>query len=199
MTDSKPGIINSIEYALHAMNKPIPADIDAMLGPPLWRSFVEVCGVKEDMADEAVAKYREYYNDKGMLENTLYDGISQLLIKLQKRNIKIALATSKPEFYAKQILEHFDISQYFDFIAGSEMDGTRSNKAEVISYALQNFNDCLPVMIGDRKHDIIGARASNIDSVGVLWGYGSEKELQDAKPTAIVATMQQLYDLIISS
>ena len=198
LTDSKPGIINSIQYALNALNLPIPANIDTMLGPPLWKSFVEICGVAEDAVDDAVAKYREYFNAKGMFENSVYDGIGELLACLQKAGLKLAVATSKPEFYAKQILEHFDLAHYFTTIAGSEMDGTRSEKAEVIAYALENFRGATSVMIGDRKHDILGAKACQIDSIGVIWGYGSRDELHAAAPTHLASNTNELYNIICS-
>jgi len=201
LTDSQEGIVNSIRFALSYFGFEMSSleELNRFLGPPLWNSFREFCGFDDGQVDEAVRIYREYYNEKGIFENRVYDGIADALESLTTSGIKVAVATSKPAKYAKIILDHFDLSRYFYLIAGSEMDGTRSDKAEVIAYALDSLDiarNMKTVMIGDRKHDIIGARAHGIDSIGVLWGYGGRAELESADATKIVSSTKELQHII---
>ena len=203
LTDSSPGIKNSIIYALKKCNITVndTSELDKFLGPPLHESFKEFCGFAEDKAWEAVSFYREYFSTKGLLEKNLYSGITDMLGVLAEKGKRLILATSKPQPFTDKIIEHFDLSKYFEFIAGSNMDGTRSKKAEVIEYAL---NECgvtdksRTVMIGDRKHDIIGAEAVGIDSIGVEYGYGDYEELSNAGSTYIVKTVDELERLLCS-
>jgi phosphoglycolate phosphatase len=170
------------------------------IGPPLRSSFQEFYGFTETDAERAVEKYREYFSDIGIFENKLYYGVVKFLKQLKDFGITMIIATSKPTVYAKKIASHFEISQYFENIVGSELDGTRSRKAEIITHALEAFNinhKTQSVMIGDRKHDIIGAHEIGIASVGVLWGYGSYLELEDAKATKIVNSLDELYYFIL--
>ena len=193
LTDSKPGILRSMQYAMRCFGAEISdGDLDAysfMLGPPLRESFKIIkerfglCGVSDEAA---VAKYREYYIPKGMFENNLYPGAQSLLKDLKSAGKTVILATSKAETYSRQILEHFDILRYFDLTVGAELDGRRSDKTEVILYALEkcgissDAEKKQSVMIGDKRHDIDGAAAAGIESVGVLYGYGSAEELSEA-------------------
>ena len=139
--------------------------------------------------------YREYFAVKGIFENKVYEGIAEALAALRASGVKISLATSKPEIYAKQILQHFDLIEYFDAVAGSEMDGSRTKKAEVVERALMllgnpDVRGC--VMIGDREHDIIGGKAHGMDTIGVTFGYGSEDELQNAGATHVAHTPAEI-------
>lgn len=201
LTDSSPGIINSIIYALKKYDIKVDdtSELRKFLGPPLHESFKEFYGFDENKAWEAVSFYREYFSTKGLLENEVYNGISSLLQKLRDNGKRLVLATSKPQRFTDKILEHFDLTKYFEFVAGSNMDGTRSKKADVIEYALHQCrvtDKSKAVMIGDREHDIIGASAVGIDSIGVEYGYGNYEELSNAGGTYIVKTVNELNDLI---
>ncbi len=201
VTDSKIGILKSADYALRhfGIETENLDDIQKFIGPPLHFSFTKIFNLSEEETIIAIEKYRERYSKLGIYENTLYIGIVELLKELKANGKKVILATSKPKFYADKILNYFDITGYFDFVAGSEMDGSRSEKAEVISYALENmgiadFSEC--VMIGDREHDIIGAKSIGVASIGVLYGYGSRGELEKAGADRIASTVQELSVLI---
>lgn len=201
LTDSSSGIINSILYSLNKMGiKGTDTDkLKKFLGPPLVDSFMDYCGFSREKAETAVEYYREYFSTKGLLENTVYNGIPELLSSLKKLGKTLIVATSKPEPFTNRILEHFDLTKYFDFIAGSNMDNTRCKKAEVISYAL---NSCHitdlsdTVMIGDREHDIIGAKTVGISSIGVLYGYGSYEELYAAGADYIAEKAKDILTII---
>ena len=191
LTDPKDGILNSILYALKWLGiiENDPNRLLKFIGPPLKDSYMEYYGLEEDMAVQAIEKYREYFSTKGIFENKVYPGIPELLEELSSLGKTLVLATSKPTIFAQRILDHFNLASYFHFTAGSNLDGSRTRKSEVIDYALNA--SCLPthskaVMIGDRKYDIIGAKEIGIDSIGVLYGYGSRQELEKENPTHIV-------------
>ena len=153
---------------------------------------------RED-AVEAVEKYREYYRVKGIFENKLYNGIIRLFEDLKGRGKKIVLATSKPEKFAVEILKHFEIYDFFDFVAGATMDETRTDKGEVIKYAIDSLGICDTseiIMVGDRKYDIEGAHKLGIKAIGVMYGYGSKEELQNAKADYIVENTKEIEDII---
>lgn len=197
LTDSSPGIINSIIYALNKYNIAVEntSQLRKFLGPPLHESFKDFYGFDENKAMEAVGFYREYFSTKGIFENEVYEGIASLLQSLSERGKRLILATSKPQPFTDKIMEHFDLTQYFECIAGSNMDGTRSKKADVISYALQQCDvtdKSKTVMIGDRAQDIIGAKSVGIDAIGVEYGYGDYDELNDAGANYIVKTVDEL-------
>ena len=204
LTDSEPGIINSIEYALKKYDIEIEnkADLRKFLGPPLVESFKQYCDFSENKAEQAVEFYREYFREKGIFENNVYQGVVELLEALKAQNKRLIVATSKPEPFTYRILEHFDLLKYFDFVAGSNMDNTRCKKDEVIGYAL---NSCgitdlqSAVMIGDREHDIIGANKVGIASIGVLYGYGDLQELEAAGATHIAKDTHQIYKIVTSN
>ncbi|MEZ3420732.1 MAG: HAD family hydrolase [Eubacterium sp.] len=201
LTDSSQGIINSIFYALHKMGiDETDADkLKKFLGPPLIDSFKEFYGFSQETAEQAVAYYREYFSTKGLLENSVYSGIPELLGTLNTLGKRLIITTSKPEPYTIRILEHFDLIKYFDFVAGSNMDNTRCKKAEVISYALASckITDMdNTVMIGDREHDIIGAKAVGISSIGVLYGYGSYEELNTAGADYTAKDTEDILNII---
>ena len=197
LTDPKTGITRSVQYALEKYGIRIENtdELCPFIGPPLKESFIKFFGFDEEMASDAVAKYREYFATIGIYENVIYDGVPEMLETLKNKNRDIILATSKPTVYAKKILEYFEIDKYFRFISGSELDGRRTNKAEVINYALRNCQiDDLSsvVMVGDRKHDILGAKQAGVLSVGVLYGYGSYEELANASPDKLVSSIGEL-------
>lgn len=202
LTDSKIGITKSVQYALSKNNIKVDSldDLEKFIGPPLKDSFMEFYSFEEERALKSIEFYREYYSDKGIFENEVYDGIPDLLRKLKDKGFIIALATSKPTYFAEIILEHFNLKEYFDIVVGSNLDETRTSKAEVIAYAIQqlkmnNLQDV--IMIGDRKHDVIGAKMNNLDSVGVLYGFGSKEELEEAGATYIVSSVEEIYNLIV--
>lgn len=201
LTDPKEGITKSVQYALKRMgivvedtNQLIP-----FIGPPLAKSFMEQYSFSESQAQQAVKYYREYFSDRGIFENEIYPGVKPLLKTLKTQDRTVILATSKPTYFAQKILDHFDISHYFDFVCGSNMDGTRSDKTEIIGYILDQMklDKKNTVMIGDRMHDIIGAHHNQIDAFAVLYGYGSEKELMDSNPTKTVKTVEELYSELV--
>jgi len=196
LTDSQAGIINSAKYALsHFGIESNSATLRKFIGPPLRNSFKSHYGFSEEKAELAVAKYREYFAETGIWENEVYPGIHELLGELKKRGNILAVATSKAYFFAEKILERFELKDYFDFAAGSELDGTRSKKSDVINFAL-DFLDPIRnkncVMIGDREHDINGAKEAAVHSIGVTYGYGSREELESAGAEAIAENIEEL-------
>lgn len=202
LTDPQEGITNSVAYALeqYGIHVEDRSSLNKFIGPPLKDSFMEYYGFAEDRAEEAVWKYREYFNEDGIFENKVYPGIPQMLQRLNDQGKILIVATSKPTVYAKRILVRFELSQYFADVQGSEMDGRRTKKEEVISYALEQnqiTDNAQAVMIGDREHDIIGAKKCGLDSIGVLFGYGSREELEGCGAGQIVDTVQMLEDLLI--
>ncbi len=201
LTDSSPGIINSIIYALKKYNIAVDdtSELRKFLGPPLHESFKEFYGFDDDKAMEATLYYREYFSTRGLLENEVYNDIPSLLQILAGKGKRLIVATSKPQEFTNKIMDHFDLTKYFEFIAGSNMDGTRSKKSEVIEYALhecQITDKSKTVMVGDRMHDIIGAKTIGIDSIGVEYGYGDYDELNSAGATYIAKTVDELKNII---
>ena len=187
LTDPFEGISNSIIYALKkfgiaAPDKPL---LKKFIGPPLTESFSEYCGLNHSDALRAVDYYREYFSVAGIFENKPYEGVCELLSGLKERGYTAIVATSKPEQFAKAIVQHFRLEQYFKEICGATMDQSRTQKADVIAYALKKCeikekDKKRAVMVGDRKHDIIGAKTNGLSSIGVLYGYGSKEELLEA-------------------
>ena len=202
LTDSMLGITKSVQYALKKFNIEVTSlnDLCKFIGPPLKESFKEFYNFSEEDAERGVTFYREYFADKGIFENKPYENIDKLLKELKENNKVLILATSKPEPYALRIMEHFNLAQYFDFMAGSTLDGSRSKKSAVISYVLREnniINLSEVIMIGDRKHDILGAKENMIDSVGVLYGYGNLDELSSAGANFIVKDIYELKNLLL--
>lgn len=202
ITDSGKGILNAVVYALDKYNITVSdfSEVTCFIGPPLTDSFQHYYGFSEEKAIQAVGYFREYYADKGIFENTLFEGIRELLAELSDQGKQVILATSKPEVYAKIILEHFQLTPYFKYIAGSNLDGSRVRKAAVIRYALDasNISDLSSViMIGDREHDINGAQQVGIPSIGVLFGYGDHEELHSAGADYIVEDVASLSKLLL--
>ena len=197
LTDPKIGITKSVQYALKKFGIEVKNadDLRPFIGPPLRDSFKRFYGFDDIETENAVAFYREYFSSKGIYENTIYDGAKKMLQELKASQRTLILATSKPTVYAVEILKYFNIYEYFTFISGSELDGLRSGKSEVIRYAIeQNAISDLSkiIMVGDREHDIIGAKDVGILSVGVLFGYGDYDELQEAGADFIVSNIKEL-------
>lgn len=199
LTDSAPGIIHSVQYALKKYGiEAEENDLRSFIGPPLVHSFQERFGFDHDKALEAVAYYREYFTAGGMFENSVYPGVEEMLQKLKEEGLMLAVATSKPEFFSKQILEHFALTRYFDFIGGAAMDETRTTKVEVLSYALQELqvDPAKAVMIGDRENDMEAASLLGTESIGVLYGYGSKEELANAGAKVFAETPMDICRII---
>lgn len=198
LTDPKAGITKGVQYAL-AKAGIIVEDLDQLdcfIGPPLAPSFSEFYGFSEAEAVKAVGAYREYYSVTGMYENLLYEGIPELLELLRSQGRKLVVATSKPTVFSRKILDHFRLTSYFHDIVGSNLDGSLSDKGEIIAYILKqhSIDKDMAVMIGDRKFDVIGAKHNGIDSIAIGYGYGSEAELTEAKPTHHFRTLQELQE-----
>jgi len=205
LTDSGEGVGNGVLYALDKMGLPRPESDAALrryLGPPLWTSFTDYAGVTDaDEIAQAVVFYREYYNSTGQYENKVYDGIPELLTELNASGKRLAVATSKVDYSALNILRHFNLDHHFDVIAGSDESGAqRGTKALVIAHALDELKMCdgtSIVMIGDREHDIHGAKEHGLPAIGVLYGYGDHAELSAAGAYGIVSTVPELRTVLL--
>lgn len=193
ITDPGEGITNSVAYALQKFGIEVAdrKELYSFIGPPLYESFEKFFGFSHEDALKAVDIYREYYRPKGVFECFVYDGIEELLRRLHADGKTVIVATSKPEEFAVQIMEHFGLKKYFTYIAGATMDGSRILKADIIDYALKTcgVTDLSSVvMVGDREHDVIGAQKIGVDSIGVLFGYGDRAEHEKAGATYIAET-----------
>lgn len=202
LTDPGEGITNSVAYALRKYGIEVSdrSELYKFIGPPLKDSFMKYYGFDEDKAEEAIAYYREYFRDTGIFENRVYEGVEDMLRGLHANGKRIVLATSKPEEFAIRILEHFGLRKYFTVVAGASMDSSRSKKGDVIAYAIslcESFEKYTAVMVGDREHDIIGAKENGLKSIGVLYGYGDEKELKTAGADYIVSSPIEVLLLIL--
>ena len=190
LTDSGPGITNAVAYALEQLGRPAmtQAERDRFVGPPLHDSFRIFCGMTEEESLEAVRLFRVYYNDRGVYENSVYPGIEDMLEALTAQGKKLAVATSKPEHMAKKVIAHFGLDRWLTQIAGASLDTSRNKKDQVIAYALREFgiDRQRAVMVGDREHDVFGAAAFGIPTVGVTWGYGSREELEHSGARFVV-------------
>ena len=202
ITDSAEGIINCVEHALRQMGRDVPqrSSLYRFIGPPLMDSFRNFCGMDNEQAAEATRLYRERYKNIGIFENAVYSGAAEMLARIRAAGRRTALATSKPEVYARRIISHFCLDEYFDFVGGAEMTGERTNKAAVIRYVMKSCGAEADktLMVGDRHHDIEGAAAEGIDSLGVLYGYGSKEELEKAGADYIAETPAQTADIILA-
>ena len=205
LTDPKIGITTCVQYALHSfgIEEPDLDKLEPFIGPPLRDSFMEFYGFTAEQAEEAVAKYRERFQNTGIFENEVYAGIPEMLKNLQSKGYFLALASSKPQIYVERILEHFDLKKYFAVVVGSELDGTRETKDQVVQETLHQLFKENPIepdqvyMIGDRKFDVEGARALGVESVGVTYGYGSKEELKEAKADYIVQSVEELEKFLL--
>lgn len=198
LTDPGVGITNSVAYALKKWDIEVSARslLYPFIGPPLSDSFQRYFGFSKEDSMKAIEYYREYFRDRGIFENEVYPGVHEMLTALRNEGKTIVLATSKPEGFAKTILEHFDLAKYFDFVAGASMDESRSKKGQVIAYALESLritDKSTVVMVGDREHDVMGAKENSLDCIGVLFGYGSREELETAGATYVA---EQVGDIL---
>ena len=201
LTDPGEGITNSVAYALKKFNIIVEdkTELYNFIGPPLIDSFMKYYGMNYEDGLKAVEYYREYFGVTGIFENHVFDGIHEMLERVKKSGRTISLATSKPEVYAKRILEHFDLKKYFDFVGGATMDESRSKKSDVIKHTLQQLgvtDKSRVVMVGDRHHDIDGANQNGLDSIGVLFGYGDRAELQNAGATYIAESVDDIVKFL---
>ena len=199
LTDPKEGITKCVRYALDKMGIK-EENLDNLLcfiGPPLADSFKDFCNMTEKDALRAVEYYRERFSEKGILENKPIDGITELLSALKEKNMTVALATSEPLVFARRVLDNFALTQYFDIVVGATLDGTLSEKKDVIAAVLKQLpNAENPVMVGDRRQDVIGAKLCGIPCIGVRFGYAEENELEEAGADKIAATPRELYTFL---
>lgn len=199
LTDPKVGITKSVQYALRKFG--IAAELDELvpfIGPPLQGSFMEFYGLCDEDSRKAVKYYRDYFSESGIYENEIYSEIETLLQEIKGKSATLIIATSKPTLFAKQILDHFGIAKYFDVIMGSHLDGSLSDKTELIGHIISAYNvdKQKSVMIGDRKHDILGAKNCGIESIGVGYGYGTKEELLEAGATKYVKSVYELREYL---
>ena len=201
LTDSGEGIINCAAYTLEHYGLPVPSReaMRVFVGPPLHESFIKF-GVPADQTAEAIRIYRSRYIPIGKFENEPYPGIRELLEKLVSDGHRLYVATSKPENTSLEILDHFDLSKYFTRICGASTDFSRNTKAEVIAYLLElNGQTENAIMVGDTAFDVIGAKAHGIPTIGVSWGYGEVKDMEEAGAIGIANTMDELYEMLTRS
>jgi phosphoglycolate phosphatase len=196
LTDSALGITNSVMYALKTLGISLPErkELYKFIGPPLGESFKKFYGFSEEEAVRAIKIYREYFADKGLYENELYPDIPETLRLLKQNNNNLLVATSKPEVFARRIIDHFGLTPYFSYVAGADLGETRGEKANIIKIALSEsgLSPHGAVMVGDREHDIIGAKKCGLLSVGVLYGFGSLSELTQAGADAIAEKVSDI-------
>ena len=200
LTESGEGITKSVQYALGKLGKP-EEDLEKLkvfIGPPLMEQFMKYADLDEETARKAVEYYRERYSEKGIFENRPYPGVEDMLKELKRKKYLLTVTSSKPEYYVKQILDHFQLTGYFDEIVGSEMNGKRTNKAEVIEETLSRLHMSdkrdQVIMIGDKEHDVFGARKAGLKCIAVSYGYGTEEELKNAAPFKTVASTDEILD-----
>ncbi|WP_195987606.1 HAD family hydrolase [Clostridium sp. D53t1_180928_C8] len=202
LTDPKVGITKSVDYALNKFNIKVDNldELCKFIGPPLKDAFMEYYNFTEVQSEEAIKYYRDYFSERGIYENFVYEGLENMLKLLNDNNKICIVATSKPTVFAVKILEHFNLNKYFSFICGSNIDGTRSKKKEVIQHVIERnkIKDLSQViMVGDRKHDVYGAKEIGLQSVGVLYGYGDYDELRNSGADYIVNNIKELSNLLI--
>ena len=197
LTDPREGITRSIQYGLSKMgiDEPDLSKLEHFIGPPLLQAFMEFYSFSEAQAWEAVGYYRERFSVTGLYENHVFDGVTPLLEELVGQGRQLYIATSKPQIYAREIARHFDFAKHFNVIYGSELDGTRTNKIELIAHLMaeQGLDPAQTLMIGDRKHDLIGARQNGLDAAAVGYGFGSFEELNSHTPAYHFETLVQLH------
>jgi phosphoglycolate phosphatase len=197
LTDSRPGILASMRHAMTVLGIEIPADeaLSRLIGPPTRDAFRELLGSSDpELNERTIAIYRQRYATLGLFESSLYPGIAQGLQALREAGFGLSVVTSKPEVYANTIIDHFELRRYFEHVYGSELSGERSNKGELIAHVLSStgISPARVWMIGDRLHDIAGAKQNGLSAAGVLWGYGSREELSAAGADVLFQTMPEL-------
>ena len=198
LTDPREGITGSIQYALDKVGAQVPekSQLEWCIGPPLRQSFVEMIG--EVSADAAMQHYRDRFDELGWSENVPYAGIHDALQALTDLGVNLHVASSKPRLFVERILHHFDLAIFFDGVYGSNLDGTLGDKKDLLAHALatQSVEADVTIMLGDRKFDVIGARHNNMLPVGVLWGYGSEDELQTAGAHRLLKEVDEIVTVV---
>lgn len=205
ISDPKVGICTSAQHALAKFGIDVP-DIEVLtpfIGPPLRDSFRDFYGIKDEDMEKCISYYRERFSTVGLYENELYDGIEDMLKTLHNAGKRIAIASSKPRVFVIKIMEYFHIDKYFDVMMGSELNGTRENKSEVIAECFRllfgsdkpDLSKC--VMVGDRRFDVEGAKAMNIPSIAVSYGYGPREELEAAAPDYIADSVSDLTEILM--
>lgn len=202
LTESAPGIINSLKYALDRLGVQDydRAILNKFIGPPLAVSFEKFFGFKGEKCNNAIKIYREYFSEKGLFENAVYPGVEDMLDTLKSAGLKLAVATSKPEVYARRILDKFGLSKYFEVICGIPLDNEHMTKAQVIARAINELgaaNKQAALMVGDRDYDVAGAHQNGIECLGVTYGYGSRAELEGAGAEYIAVSAENTAELII--
>ncbi len=201
VADTGPGIFNGIYHVLDFMgiDRPDPEKLRFFIGPPLQDGFKTVFGLDETQSNAAVAKYREHYAAGGMFELVFYDGMVELFHKIKEQNIKMGICSAKPEIFLKQIVEHFEMNDLFDAVVGNEPHYTSSDKSTLINHAIELMSlpkDTRVIMVGDRHFDINAAKKVGIDSVGVLFGYGSREEFEDAGADYMVEKALDIFEIV---
>ena len=200
LTESGEGITKCVQYALEKLGKPESdlKKLEVFIGPPLMEQFMKYAGLDEETARRAVEYYRERYSTTGIFENRPYPGVEEMLQELKRKKYLLAVASSKPEYFVKQILDYFRLTEYFDEIVGSELNGSRTNKTEVIEETLRRLgldkHREQVIMVGDKEHDVLGARAAGLECVAVSYGYGTEEELTAAQPLQTVYSTEEILD-----
>lgn len=202
LTDPAPGITNAIIYGRKKWGLPCGPNEEYLkfIGPPMPQSYVDFWGMSPEEAVEFLKAYREYFSTVGLFENKVFPGIPELLKKLKNAGCRLYIATTKPTVYSVQIAEKFGFAEYFEIISGCGLDGTRGEKWEVIDYARQvcGADMSKAVMIGDRLHDVEGARICGIDCIGVSYGYGGRAELEQAGALHVVDTVEELGEYLFA-
>ena len=199
LTDSQEGILKCVRYALESrgITENDYEKLKRFIGPPLTNAFMEIYGVDGRVANELLHKYRERFSTVGMFENKLYDGVYDMLKNLKAERHTMAVVTGKPQVYSEKIAEHFDIAKFFDAIVGPDLSNIEEGKVSLVKRALELTGGKNAVMIGDRKFDIEGAKANNISSVAVLYGFGSREELEAAKADYFAESVHDLQNLLL--
>lgn len=202
LSDSAEGIINTVRYTLTSQGYPLPPydTLRKFVGPPLYESFRDFCGMDETETQRCVDAFREYYKEKGIFDNAMYKGVPEMLHELRDAGLTLAVATSKPEEFAVSIIERYGIRDNFAYVAGSTMDERRIKKADVVAYVVETLgaspSQCL--MVGDRFHDVVGAGQNGIDCLGVLYGCGDRQELEEAGARYIAVTVEDIARIILN-
>ena len=200
LTESGEGITKCVQYALEKIGKPEEnlKKLEVFVGPPLLQQFMNYADIDEETAEKAVKYYRERYSSTGIFENNLYPGVENMLSELKAKGYRLAVASSKPEHFGAQVLDYFQLTDYFEEIVGSEMNGNRTSKSEVIEEALRRLGMSEKrnqvIMVGDKEHDVFGARKADLKCVAVSYGYGSLEELEQAEPLKIADSTEGVLD-----
>ena len=198
LTDSAPGIKNCVRFGYESLGLKVPSEdqLQDFIGPPLYLG-ARLAGLPGELIEDFISAYRVRFAEVGWQENSVYPGILNLLTELQAGGYRLAVATSKPEVFARKIVAHFGMEHFFDFIGGATLDNTRSLKADVISYVLENLDSPeRAIMIGDREHDVLGARVTGLDAIAVTWGYGSATEIATCEPKWVVSEPEEISNII---